>query len=138
MGAVAAGAILVALLLLVVAGFVLQGSRRGAAQNAAVYLLDDAAVFVHERLSPDAAGRLGVPAVRRILEWQIHWQQVEAPRHGLPRPVVGSGEAMEYVLARSADIGSPLEPLDVAEVMAAEVDYLLSIGAIGTPVGECS
>lgn len=138
MGAVAAGAILLAVLLLIAAGFLLQGSRRGDVLAAATYLIDDAARFVHERLSPAAAGRLSVGRVRQVLDWQIHWQQVVAPREGLPRPVVGSGEAMEYVLTRGLEEGVALEPLDVAEVMAAEVEYLLAIGAIGTPVEETS
>ena len=72
MGAVVAGLMLLAVLLLIAAGFVLQGSRRGDVLAAATYLIDDAARFVHERLSPAAAGRLSVGQVRRVLEWQIH------------------------------------------------------------------
>lgn len=134
MGAVAAGAILVAVLLLIVAGFLVQASRRGGGRSGAVYLLDEAASFVHARLSPGAAERLTPLRVRQILEWQIQYQQVVAPRSRGEHPVVGSGEAMEHVLAMGGAIGVVLEPLDVAEVMAAEVDYLLSIGAVGTPV----
>ena len=136
MGPVASGAILAAVLLVLVAALILQGGRRGAPGEAASYHLDDAAAFVHDRIAVDTAGRLGVGLVRRVLEWQIHYQQVVVPREGSPRPVIGSGEAMEYVLQRAAEDDVEIDPVDVAEVMAADVEYLLSIGAVGAPVQD--
>ncbi len=79
--------------------------------------------------------RLDRGRVRRMLEWQIEYQQVIAPRRG-QRSVVGSGDAIEHILERGAEHGLDFDPVDVAEVIAADVEYLLSIGAVGSPVDE--
>lgn len=133
MGAVAAGAILFAVLLALVAALTIQAVRRRGG-DPAIYVLGEAVDYVFERLEPDTRNRLGRGMVRRILEWQIEYQQVVAPRDAGARPIVGSGEAMDYVLAVAEASGNPVDPVDVAEVMAVEVDYLLDIGAVGTPV----
>jgi hypothetical protein len=135
MGAVVGGLVLAGVLVIMVLAFSWQAwrGRRGAA--AALYVLDEAAAFVHDRLSPEAQGRLSRGRVQRILEWQMEYQQAIGPYHDGPT-VLGGGEAMEHILARGVDQGMALEPVDVAEVMAAEVDYLVAIGAVGTPAAE--
>lgn len=136
MGAVAYGAVLVAALALFVAGFVWQSVRRSAVTEPAEYLLGEAIPFIWERLSDRAMGRLDPDLVGSILEWNLHFTQVIGPRDLGRPPVIGSGEGIEYVMDRGRAAGVELEPIDIAEVMAVETEYLLEIGAIGTPVED--
>jgi hypothetical protein len=134
MGAVGVGAILVGVFALIVAGFVWQRAAQSAATEQAEYVIPDAVAFVYNRLSDRALGGLDPDGVRRVLEWNLHFTQVIGPRRLGRLPVIGSGEGMEYVLDRARAAGVEIEPIDVAEVMGIETDYLLSIGAIGAPV----
>lgn len=133
MGAVAAGALLAALLLAIVALMVFQGSRRSTIEDPAEYDIIEASRYVFDRLSDRALGNLGLEEVRLLLEWQIHFHQVVGPRDG-QRPVVGSGDSIEYLMERAAGAGMTLDVLDVAEVIAADTEYLVTIGAVGEPV----
>lgn len=135
MVAVVGGAILVLILLAVVAAFAWQGGKRFRGNEAVVYAIEDATRFVHTHLDPLTATRVTPARVRRILEWQIEYQQVVAPRSGV-HPVVGSGDAIEHILEQAAARGIDLDPIDVAEVIAADVEFLMSIRAIGAPVEE--
>jgi hypothetical protein len=134
MGAVGTAAILFAFLALFISGFVWQSSRRSLATEPAEYLLDEAKRFVWERLSDRAMDRLDEELVRRILEWNLHYTQVIGPRDLGRPPVIGSGDGIEYVMERGRAAGFDLEPIDIAEIMTIEVDYLLEIGAIGIEV----
>jgi hypothetical protein len=134
MGAVAAGAILAAVLLAIVALMVWQSSRRSPVTDPAEYDIADAARYVYDRLSNRALENLDVDDVRLLLEWQIHYHQVVGPRDDGFRPVVGSGDSIEYLMKRSAAAGLLLDVLDIAEVIAADTEYLVSIGAVGEPV----
>ena len=136
MGAVASGAVLLALFLIIVAGLVWQGSRRSVVTDRAEYVVPEAAEFVYERLSDRALGGLDPEMVRDVLEWNLHYTQVIAPRESDRPPVIGGGDGIEYVMEKAAAAGVAVEPLDIAEIMAIETDYLLSIGAIGSPVEE--
>jgi hypothetical protein len=137
MGAVAVGALLFALLLVVLAAMLWQEAR-SARSAAAVYFIDDAARFVTERLSPSAAARLQRDDVARILEWGIeeHVARVGAPGSATA-VVLGSGETIEGIMERSErELGAAYDPVDIAEVIAAESDYLEAIGAVGRAVEE--
>jgi hypothetical protein len=136
MGVVGYAAVLFGLLALVVAGFVWQAVRRSPATERAEYVIAEAVPFVWERLSDRAMEALDPDLVRHILEWNLHFTQVVGPRDLGRPPVIGSGEGIEYVVERGRAAGEDLEPIDIAEVMAIETDYLLEIGAIGTPVEE--
>ncbi len=136
MGAVAFGAILVGLSLIILAGFVWQGARRSAVTDHAEYLIPEAAEFVYGQLSERALSHLELEKVRRIIDWNLHFTQVVGPRQSGQPVVIGSGDGIEYVMGRARAAGFSIEPLDIAEVMAAEAEYLLEIGAIGAPVEE--
>jgi len=136
MGAVAFGAVLLAVFLVIVAGFVLQGALRSVVSDPAEYLVSEAAEFVYDRLSDRALAGLDPDVVRRILDWNLHFTQVVGPRRLGRLPIIGSGEGIEYVMDRARAAGVVVEPLDIAEVMAIETDYLLAIGAVGGPVEE--
>ncbi len=130
------GAIFFAALVLIIAGFVWQGASRFDVGDPAAYFIGEAVPFVFERLSDRAMAALDPDLTRRILEWNLHFTQVIAPRD-LGRPaIIGSGEGIEYVMDRARAMGIELEPIDIAEVMAIETEYLLDIGAIGRPVEE--
>jgi hypothetical protein len=136
MGAFTVAAILFALLLVVAAALAWQALRRVGDGRAAVYFMPEAVDFVTQRLSDGAQRRLTPADVRLILEWGVHYHQVVAPREERRRPVIGSGDAMDYILERGEAAGSAYDPFDVAEVIAAETEYLVEIGAVGGPVED--
>lgn len=136
MGAVAVGALLVAVLLAIVAAMVWQEARRRPSGEPVVYVIEEASRFVHHRLPPAVAGRLGVDDARRILEWSLFHSQVLAVRRVGPPPVLGSGDTIDYVVERSRAAGYDYDPMDIGAVIAAEADYLFSIGAIGERAEE--
>lgn len=134
MGIVAVSALLIAVFLIVTAAFLWQSSSRRPGVDPAVYWVPDAVRFVGERLSEAAASRLDAGDVRRMLDWGLHYHQVVAPRDEGRRPVVGSGDAIEYIMGRGSEAGVAYDPFDIAEVLAAETEYLVEIGAVGGPV----
>ncbi len=136
MGAVAVGALLIAVLLVIMAAMLWQEARRRPSAEPVTYVIEEAARFVHGRLRDDTARRMGLDDVRRILEWGLFHTQVVAPRRGGPPPVLGSGEAIGSVMEQSERAGYDYDPLDIAEIMAAEGDYLVAIGAVGERVEE--
>ncbi len=134
MSALVGGSILVLVLGMIVLAFTWQGWRRRRDADP-VYVLDDAARFAHAGLEPATALRVRTSLVRRILEWQIEYQQVVAPRAG-QRAILGSGDAIDHILQRAVENEIDVEARDIAEVIAADVDYLVSIGAVGAPADE--
>ncbi|NQV06395.1 hypothetical protein HQ535_07575 [bacterium] len=134
MGLVAAGAVLIALLLIIAAAMVWQGSRNAPSQMAAVYIVDEAAAYVCPRLSDRALDRLDIDDVRRILELCVFYHQVEAASDAAPQ-VLASGDSIEFVMEASAEErGEAYDPIDIAEIIALDTGYLVEIGAVGEPV----
>lgn len=134
MGLVAAGAVLIALLLVTAAAMVWQGTRNAPSQLAAVYIVDEAAAHIYARLSDRALDRLDIDDVRRILELCVYYHQVEAARGEAPQ-VLASGDAIEFVMEASADErGEAYDPIDIGEIIALDTGYLMEIGAVGEPV----
>ena len=136
MGAVAAGAILVAVLLAIMAAMVWQEARRAPADLEVVYVPEEATAFVYRRLSDRALARLDADDVASILDLGVRYHQT-APAGNGDRPIIGSGDAIEYIMEHArAEHGRRYEPIDIAEVLAVEAHYLQEIGAIGEPVAE--
>lgn len=134
MGSLTGGVLLAAVLAAMVAAFSWQIWRRRRDPDP-TYVLDDAARFVHSHLEEETRQRVSATVARRVLEWQLEFYQVIAPRSGEPT-VLGSGEAIDHVLEQAARNGVPLEARDVAEIVAADVEYLVAIGAVGRPADE--
>ena len=135
MGLVAIGAILFGILLLVVAAMVWQEMKR-LPEPQPVYVIEEAVPFVMGRLGDGPMARLDRDDVLRILEWEVFYLQgLDVPRDHSerPAPVAGSPEAISFIVERSGD---RYEPADVAEVLAGEAEYLVGIGAVGSPVEE--
>ena len=131
MGAVTVGAVLFAILLIVVAAMVWQEAKRRPGAPP-VYLLDEATRFAYERISDEAASRIDLDDVSRILEWGMRWNQVVARRQEGPVTVIGSDAAAEYIVEQAAARhGILYDRSDVGEVLVAEAGYLEAIGAVG-------
>ncbi len=137
MGAVAAGALLFALLLLIVAVMLLQELRRTPVTEV-VYVLEEVVPFVYRRLSDEALMHLDSDDVKRILEWEVYYLQGLARRSNGegPPPIAGSELARDFILERTADEGRSYRPIDVDEVLAKEAEYLAEIGAVGPAAVE--
>lgn len=139
MGAVALGAVLFAVFLLIVAAMVWQEAK-ASADSEPVYVLDEVVPFVYSRLSEEGAAHLDDDDVMRILEWEVLYLQ-GLPRNGEiagPGPVAGSVEALRFIVDRSRSEGIEYREEDVAEVLALEVAYLVDIGVVGPQADEGS
>ena len=130
------GAMLVAVLLVVVALVAWQESKRRPSYEPLEYIVEDAVKHVASRL-PEGS-RLGNADVRRILQWEIFYLQglAQKDRKNPVETVAGGHEAsIHYIAAeieRKHGVSYPQE--DIAEVLRLEADYLSAIGAIGEPV----
>ena len=137
MGAVALGAMLFALLLLIVAAMVWQEARK-APDTSATYVIEEVVPFAYRGLSEGAADRLDLDDITRILEWEVYYLQgLDRSGNGArPAPVAGSAEAVQFIIERCRVQGREYRAADVAEVLAQEAAYLVDIGAVGPAVEE--
>jgi hypothetical protein len=95
------------------------------------------ASWVTRHLPFDVGERLSQQDVRQIIDWNLeffrsrttsgngHSASVEAPI------VVAGAETVDYVLWRADAVGTSYTPAQVHAVLAAQMSYLESIGAIG-------
>lgn len=135
MGAVAVGAVLFAVLLLIVAVLVVQEARRSPG-GPAVYVIEEVVSFAFPRLSEQAAARLGRDDVLRILEWEVFYLQGLDGSPG--RRIAGGGDAVAFIAAKSSAQGHHYASEDIADVLRHEAAYLADIGALGPAVTEGS
>lgn len=131
MSAVAVGALLFALFLLIVAVMVLQELRRAPSREP-VYVIEEVVNFAFPRLSDPAARRLDKDDVLRILEWEVRYLQGGAG--SAEPPVAGSEHAVDFIVEKAVAQGHPYAREDVVEILGYEADYLVDIGALGPPV----
>ena len=113
-------------------GMVLQERGRRVDDGVAVYGVDDAVVYVWERLPDDVVGSVDRSDVRRILEWEMLYLQQPAKRDG--PAVVGGRDAAAFVQEHAYESGHPYEPETIFAVLDLQADYLRAIGAVGSPV----
>jgi hypothetical protein len=120
---VAIGAMLVAVLLLIIAMIVWQESKRRPSYDPLEYVVEDAV------RSSD---------VRRILQWEVFYLQglAQKNRKNPVETVAGGHEAsIEYIATQiQAKHGVAYSQDDIAEILRLEADYLMAIGAVGEPV----
>jgi hypothetical protein len=132
------GAVLFALLCVIVGALVWQEAKRRPDGSAPDYVVDDAIRFIVARLDGEVRDRMGAKGVRRVIEWELHYLQgLAQERRRTPVETVagGSDASIDYVVSQIAEVnGITYDRGDVAEVLRLEVDYLLSIGAVGEPV----
>ena len=113
-------------------GMVLQERGRRVDDGVAVYGVDDAVVYVWERLPDDVAGSVDRSDIRRIFEWEMLYLQQPSKRDG--PAVVGGVDVAQFVQDRAYETGYPYEPDAIFAVLDLQSDYLRAIGAVGGPV----
>lgn len=113
-------------------GMVLQERGRRVDDGVAVYGVDDAVIYVWERLPEEVAGMIDESDVRRILEWEMLYLQQPSKRNG--PAVVGGVEVAQFVQDHAYEAGHPYEPDVIFTVLDLQSDYLRAIGAVGRPV----
>ncbi len=98
---------------------------------------DVVASWVTRHLPFEVSERLSQQDVRQIIDWNLeyfrsrttsgngHSASVEAPI------VVAGAETVDYVLERAGALGTSYTPAQVHAVLAAQMSYLESIGAVG-------
>lgn len=137
-GAVGLAALLFAMLCLVVGLLVWQEARRRPGREGPAYVVDDAIRYILGRLDPETRNRLGSAGVRRIIEWEVYYLQglaQESRRNPVETVAGGSDASIDYIVGQIAEVnGAIYDRGDVAEALALEAEYLLSIGAVGEPV----
>ena len=132
---VVVASLLAAVLLVMVAALVWQEAKRRARSEPRVYVISEAVSFVRRRLPDEIAARLDDAKVQRILEWEVYYLQGLAG----PRDTVAGGadEAIDFVMAGIRERNGVEHPReDVAAVLHLEAEYLLAIGAVGSPVTD--
>lgn len=123
-------------LLLALALAVAWQERRRALDRTVTYGVEESIEFVRARLGAEARAALGDGDVRRILEWSIRYLQDPAVREGGDEPPVAGGfEAAHYIQDRAFEMGFSYDGELVGEVLAAQVEFLAALGAVGDAVG---
>jgi hypothetical protein len=113
-------------------GMLLQARRTPIRDGVAIYGVDDAVVYVWERLPEVIAASVDRSDIRRILEWEMLYLQRPSRRDG--PAVVGGVDAAEFIQRRAYEAGHAYEPEAIFAVLDLQADYLLAIGAVGDPV----
>jgi hypothetical protein len=121
------------LLAVVAFGFAWQG-RRGAADEYAVYSVEDSIRFVTERLTTATAATIKPADVRRILEWEVRYLQDPGVRDGVGPVVAGGLPSAEFAQESLALLGYAYDGPEIVEVLDLRAEYLREIGAVGDPL----
>lgn len=132
-----AGALLIAVLLVLAAAMVWQEARKRPVYEPIAYVIEDAVSFVHAGLGDRP--HLSEDDVRRILEWEVIYLQGLSPRgsSGLDQTRIGGSEqASRFILEQISRRGGALyQTSDIERVLEGEAQYLSAIGALGPAVG---
>lgn len=117
-------------------------TRLANTEAVATYDLSAATEFVHRRLPPEVAARIGSGAVALLLAWNLDhlrrkgvaaFGEADSMAGGYPRTPSQSepDEALDELLRRAAADGIDVEALDAVVVLELNAQYLASIGAVG-------
>jgi hypothetical protein len=102
-------------------------SRLAAAPPRPVFDMDEAVVWVADRLPPVVAAQLSHADVRRVLSWSVdHLRLVAAEDR-----VADEEETFGWVVDRAAEAGSDISAVEVKAVLDTQSAYLEIIGAAG-------
>jgi hypothetical protein len=132
MGPILLIAALVALLGAFAVGMLVQRRRGRFDDGIVVYGVDDAVIYIWERLPQSVAATTGRGDVRRILEWEMRYLQRPSRRDG--PAVVGGADDAEFIQQQAYEAGHAYEPGVIFAILDLQADYLLAIGAMGPPV----
>jgi hypothetical protein len=141
--ALVASVLVIALVMAVAAGAIGREARRlDALPPRAVFDVDEAVLWVAEHLPDEVTAQLSYDDVRRLLELSLdHLRGLGLAGRTTGEPVEGEvvvdeAEAVSAVLDRAMDAGMDVRPIDVREVVAAQLAYLQAISAVGPPAEE--
>jgi hypothetical protein len=140
----AVGAVAVTLIAFVAIGQVV--GRLATERPPAVYDINDAAMWIGDRLPEEVTARLSYDDVGLVLGWHLDWfnevgvssrygQELageEVRREGAIAPEDG---AIDAVVARSLAAGGP-DAVDVVCILDLQLAYLRAIGAVGDAVED--
>src|SRR5690606_24946479 len=94
--------------------------------------------FISGRLDPDVKQRLGVPGVRRVIEWEVHYLQglaQKSRRNPVETAAGGIDASIDYIQTQIAEVnGAIYDRAAAAAVCRREAEDRRSIGAVGEPV----
>lgn len=119
------GALLVFLIAAVVIGR--EASLLAAAPPRPVFDVDEAVVWIADRVPESVASELSHAEVRRILLWSVEHLSLLAAEER----VAEEDETFGYVVDRAAEAGEDWGPMEVKAVLDAQAEYLQVIGAAG-------
>ena len=136
-------AIVAALAVFVIAATVIgrEARRLDALAPRAVYDIDEATLFVADRLPTDSQARLTYAELRKMLAMHMAWLESKGlqPRDVIDRRqditesvIIAEDELTAYLLGNAADARiEVLDDVDVVHVVRAHLDYFEAIGAVG-------
>ena len=133
------GAVAVVLIAFVAIGQVV--GRLATERPPAVYDINDAMIWIGDRLPEEVTARLSYEDVGRVLGWHLDWfnEVGVSSRHGQELAgeevrkdgaVAPQDEAIDAVVARSLAENGP-EPVDIVCILDLQMSYLVAIGAVG-------
>lgn len=106
------------------------GSRR----YVPTYRIDEAVVYVSDRLPAEITSHLSYEEVRQVLRWHLEFlqgQQIAATRASDADEVVVSDDpGVVHVVERATENDMDVEVEELAVVVGLQVDYLTAIGAL--------
>jgi hypothetical protein len=140
----AVGAVLVVAIAFVAIGQVV--GRMADERPLAVYDLNEAALWIGDRLPEEVTARLSYDDVGRVLGWHLDWfnevgvssrygEELAGPQVRRDGAVAPQDEAVDVVVARSLAENGP-EPVDIVCILDLQMQYLVAIGALGEENGE--
>lgn len=112
----------------------------------AVYDLNDASIWIGDRLPDEVTARLSYDDVARVLEWHLDWfaDMGTASRYGqelagddvrTEGAIAPDDAAVDAVVARSLVEDGP-DAVDVVCVLDLQMKYLVAIGAVGDEAAD--
>ena len=132
------GAVVVAIALVAVGRVV---GELGDRPRSAVFDLDQAVSHVADQLPFEVTAQLGYDDVRRLLGWQVDYLtangvavDVESDDDAVPAEelvVIDQADLRSVLVARAGERGCDYTESQVTAVVAAGMDYLSAIGALG-------
>ena len=138
------GAVVVVLIAFVAIGQAVGGLE--AERSPAVYDLNDAVLWIAQRLPDEVTARISYDDVTMLLRWHLDWfQEVGvASRYGqelatdqvrVDGAIATDEAAVDAIVARAVAAGGP-EAVDVVCVLDLQMKYLEAIGAVGDEVND--
>ena len=122
-------AVLAAIVVFVIAAVLIgrETSRLSASAPRPVYDIDEAVVWIADRLPEEISSQLSHADVRQIIHWSMNHLRVLA----LDDRTAEEDETFGYVLDQAAEAGKEWTPVEVKAVLDAQAEYLTVIGAAG-------